>query len=70
MATPRESMPELAQYIVLAAPTTHFIMLAQAIPYRGGLNVVWPQFVVLAAIGAASFTFSLARFRKTLSEAQ
>ena len=42
MATPRESMPELARYIVLAAPTTHFIMLAQAIPYRGGLNVVWP----------------------------
>jgi ABC-2 type transport system permease protein len=29
--TPRESMPEWVQQIMLAAPTTHFVMLAQAI---------------------------------------
>ncbi len=33
--TPRESMPELVQHIMLAAPTTHFIELAQAILFRG-----------------------------------
>ena len=47
--TPRESMPEFVQFVMLAAPNTHFIMLAQAILYRGaGLAVVWPQFISLA----------------------
>lgn len=65
--TPRESMPELVRYAMLAAPNTHFIMLAQAILYRGaGLAVVWPQFLAIAAIGAALFGFALARFRKTI----
>jgi len=37
-------------------PTTHFVMLAQGILYRrAGLDVVWRQFVVLFAIGAALF---------------
>ena len=34
--TPRESMPEWVQQIMLAAPTTHFVMLAQGILFRGG----------------------------------
>lgn len=62
--TPRESMPEFVQVVMLAAPTTHFVMLAQAILYRGaGLAVVWPQFLALAAIGAVLFGYALARFR-------
>lgn len=67
--TPRESMPELVQYVMLAAPTTHFISLAQGILYRGaGLDVVWPQFLALAAIGAVLFSLSLARFRTTITD--
>ncbi|HXZ91480.1 MAG TPA: ABC transporter permease [Burkholderiales bacterium] len=66
--TPRESMPEIIRTIMLAAPNTHFVILAQAILFRGaGLAVVWPQFAALAAIGAAFFVFSLARFRKALA---
>ncbi len=66
--TPRESMPELVQTIMLAAPTTHFVMLAQAILYRGaGLDVVWPQFLALLVIGAILFVLSLVRFRRTVS---
>jgi ABC-2 type transport system permease protein len=65
--TPRESMPESVQYIMLAAPNTHFVMLAQAILYRGaGISAVWPQFLSLAVIGTAMFVPSLARFRKTI----
>jgi ABC-2 type transport system permease protein len=65
--TPRESMPQLVQYLMLAAPNTHFVMLAQAILYRGaGLATVWPQFVAIAVIGSALFGFALARFRRTL----
>jgi ABC-2 type transport system permease protein len=66
--TPRESMPEIIRTIMLAAPNTHFVILAQAILFRGaGFAVVWPQFTALAAIGAAFFVFSLARFRKALA---
>ena len=65
--TPRESMPDVVRYLMLAAPNTHFVMLAQAILYRGaGFSVVWPQFVAIIAIGAALFGIALARFRKTI----
>lgn len=65
--TPRESMPELIRYVMLAAPNTHFVMMAQSILFRGaGLDVVWPQFAALFAIGAILFMFSLRRFRQFL----
>jgi ABC-2 type transport system permease protein len=65
--TPRESMPEWVQTVMLAAPTTHFVMLAQGILYRGaGLSVVWPQFVVIALMGVLFFSIALARFRKAI----
>ena len=68
-ATPRESMPELVQTVMLIAPTTHFVQLGQAILFRGaGLDVVWPQFLALGLIGGALFAFSLARFRRTISQ--
>ncbi len=67
--TPRESMPDFVQNIMLAAPTTHFVELGQAILYRGaGFSVVWQPFLALTLIGAVLFAFSLARFRKTLSQ--
>ena len=66
--TPRESMPEIVQLAMLAAPTTQFVMLAQAILYRGaGFGIVWPQFVALAVIGSALFALALARFRRSLA---
>ena len=66
--TPRESMPEYIQNIMLAAPTTHFVMIAQSILFRGaGLEVVWPQFLALASIGTILFVISMIRFRKALS---
>jgi ABC-2 type transport system permease protein len=65
--TPRESMPEAIQTLMLAAPNTHFVMAAQAILFRGaGLDVVWPQFLALALIGLVLFGISLGRFRKTI----
>jgi ABC-2 type transport system permease protein len=65
--TPRESMPELVQTVMLAAHTTHLVSLAQAILYRGaGFRVVWPQFLALLAIGSVFFALALTRFRKTI----
>ncbi len=66
--TPRESMPEPVQIAMLAAPTTQFVMLAQAILYRGaGLSVVWPQMVAIAVIGTTLFSLALLRFRRTIA---
>lgn len=68
-ATPRESMPELVQNIMLAAPTTYFVSAGQAILYRGaGVDVVWPQFLAILGIGSLLFFSALARFRKALSQ--
>jgi ABC-2 type transport system permease protein len=65
--TPRESMPDWVQEIMLAAPTTHFVTLAQGILYRGAdMSAMWPQFAALAVIGTVLFGIALARFRKTL----
>nr|WP_193565715.1 ABC transporter permease [Nitrosomonas sp. GH22] len=66
--TPRESMPEAVQYLMLTAPTTHFVSLAQAILYRGaGFSIIWPEFLALLAIGIIFFMLALTRFRKTIS---
>jgi ABC-2 type transport system permease protein len=66
--TPRESMPELLRNVMLLAPTTHFVSLAQAVLYRGaGFTIVWPTLLVIAAIGAAFFFAALGRFRKSLA---
>jgi ABC-2 type transport system permease protein len=67
--TPRESMPALVQHLMLAAPTTHFVAAGQAILYRSaGIDVVWPQLLAIAAIGATLFAISLRRFRATIAQ--
>jgi ABC-2 type transport system permease protein len=69
--TPRESMPLLVQKIMLIAPTTHFVSLAQAILYRGaGIDVVWPQFLAIIAIAIVFFTAALIRFRQSIGTMQ
>jgi ABC-2 type transport system permease protein len=66
--TPRESMPQFVQDIMLAAPNTHFVMLAQAILFRGaGLEAVWPQLVALTLIGVVFFLIAQRRFRAFLA---
>ncbi len=67
--TPRESMPELVQDLMLAAPTTHFIAAGQAILFRGaGIEVVWKPFLILIAVGSTLYFLALSRFRKTISQ--
>jgi len=70
-STPYESMPQIVQTLMQAAPTTHFVSIAQAILYRGaGFEVVWPSFLVLIGIGVLFFVATLALFRKSLAAAQ
>jgi len=62
--TPLESMPKALRTVMEASPSTHFVSFAQAILYRGaGLDVVWPQYVAVASIGAVFLGLALLRFR-------
>ena len=69
--SPRESMPPLVQNLMLAAPTTYFVRLAQAILYRGaGLDVIWRDLLAMIGVGACFFTVALLRFRKAVTQTQ
>lgn len=68
-STPRESMPDFVQNVMLVAPTTHFVSAGQAILYRAaGFDVVWPQFLIILLIGSVLFAGSLALFRRSISQ--
>lgn len=67
--TPLESMPLALQYLMRAAPTTQYNLASQAVLFRGaGLDVIWPNLLALAVIGAVFFGVALRRFRKTLHQ--
>jgi ABC-2 type transport system permease protein len=66
-ATPMETMPVWLQYAMQIFPTPHFVSFSQAVLYRAaGLDVVWPELLVMAIISALYFAVSGVRFRKTL----
>ena len=68
-STPRESMPQAVQDIMLLAPTTHFVEIGQSILFRGaGIEVVWKQFLALLLIGSVLFALAYQRFRRTIGQ--
>ncbi len=69
--TPLESMPAALQGIMQFVPSTHFVRMAQAILFRdAGVDVIWPDLLATAVIGAAFFVAALLRFRKTVTLTQ
>jgi ABC-2 type transport system permease protein len=67
--TPLESMPQWLITIVQASPSTHFVSFAQAILYRGaGFDVVWLQFIAVAAIRGLFFVAAHLRFRRAAAQ--
>lgn len=68
--TPLESMPPWLATTMQASPSTHFVSFAQSILYRGaGMDVVWPQFIIVAGIGGLFFVLAILRFRSTAAQA-
>ena len=64
--TPLESMPPWLATAMQASPSTHFVSFAQAILYRGaGIDVVWPQFLLVAVVGGLFFALAVWRFRSS-----
>ncbi len=68
--TPLESMPPWLATAMQASPSTHFVSFAQSILFRGaGIDVVWPQFLLVAGIGGLFFVVAILRFRATAAQA-
>jgi ABC-2 type transport system permease protein len=67
-STPVESQPGWLQAITYFLPSRHFVSFSQIIIYRGGgLAAVWRNFGMVAVIGLAFFTYSVALFRKSIA---
>ncbi|TYB85413.1 ABC transporter permease [Oceaniovalibus sp. ACAM 378] len=66
--TPMESIPNWLQTVMQIAPSTHFVAFSQAILYRGaGLETVWTNLVIMAALSIVFFVIALTRFRQSMA---
>jgi ABC-2 type transport system permease protein len=64
---PIENMPRLIQYVTYAIPLRYYAAIIRGIFLRGsGLDVLWPEALILAGMGLAILTLASLRFRKRL----
>jgi ABC-2 type transport system permease protein len=64
---PIANMPEVVQYLSYADPLRYFLVIIRGIFLKGnGFNILWPQMLALAILGATVFIFSSLRFKKRL----
>lgn len=69
--TPIASQPDWLRPINSLLPFRHCMAFAQDVVFRGaGLDIVWPQLVALAGLGAIFFTGSLLLFRRSIATAR
>jgi ABC-2 type transport system permease protein len=66
-AFPIAAMPRILQWCTLLNPLRYFLIIIRAVFLKGvGVEVLWPQFLALALLGAAMLGVSILRFRKSL----
>lgn len=64
---PIANMPELVQWLTLANPLRHFLVIIRGVFLKGvGLDVLWPQVMGLLVIGTCVMSFAVSRFKKTI----
>ena len=64
---PIGNMPRAIQYVTYAIPVRYYAEILRGIFLRGsGLDVLWPQALVLLAMGVSIMTVAALRFRKRL----
>lgn len=64
---PVESMPALMRWISFLSPVRHYMEIGLGVLMKGvGLQVLWPQFVVLAGSTAFLGTWSVLRLKRKL----
>ncbi|GFE51875.1 membrane protein [Roseobacter cerasinus] len=66
--TPVEGQPEWLQAGTLILPSRHYMSASQAIAFKGAnINVVWSEFLWMAALGIVLLTASLLMFRRSVN---
>ncbi len=64
---PIDNMPQPIQYVTYGIPVRYYAEILRGIFLRGsGLDVLWPQAVVLATMGVSILGLASFRFRKRL----
>lgn len=66
--SPVENQPEILQYITWFLPSRHYLDFANSVLFRtAGLDVLWPQILTIAGLGAAFLVVSLSLFRRSIA---
>ena len=64
---PIENMPQVVQWITYVIPMRYFLEIIRGIFLKGsGIDLLWPQVLVLAVFAIGILTVSAARFQKRL----
>ncbi len=66
-AFPIASMPQVLQWFTYINPLRYYLVVIRGTLLKGvGVDVLWPDFVAMAALALVLLTLSILRFRKTL----
>jgi ABC-2 type transport system permease protein len=66
MMFPVENMPTFLQQLTLLDPIRHYLVIVRGVFLRGtGWGILWPQMLILLAIGLLTLGFATLRFHKT-----
>jgi len=66
-AFPITSMPQAVQYFTYLIPLRYYLEIVRGIFLKGvGLNILWPQILILLVIGLSVISLSSLRFHKRL----
>ena len=66
--TPIEAMPKWLQPFTIPNPVANFAVIARSVLIKGsGLDVLWPNFLMLSLFTAVLLTLSIIRYRKQLA---
>ncbi len=61
---PVSSMPEPIQWLPIGNPVRHYLVIVRGIFLKGaGIDILWPQVLVVGATGLAVFAIAARRFR-------
>lgn len=67
-AAPVESMPQIVQWFANFIPAQHWLFILRGIMLKGsGVDILLPNILVLAGLGAVIITFSLRYVRRSLN---
>jgi ABC-2 type transport system permease protein len=66
-AFPISTMPQWLQYLTYANPLRYFLVVLRGSYLKGvGMDILWPQMLAMAGLGAALLVTAVLRFRKAI----